>query len=40
MLAQRAKEALIDWQFDIASIDRNKRITFCYNNIQQYFKRV
>jgi hypothetical protein len=40
MLAQRAKEALIDWQFDITSIDRNRRITFCYNNIQQYFKRV
>ncbi|QEP43364.1 hypothetical protein D5085_09660 [Ectothiorhodospiraceae bacterium BW-2] len=40
MLAQRAKEALIDWQFDVGSIDRKKHITFCYNSIQRYFKRV
>lgn len=40
MLAQRAKEALIDWQFDVSSMDRKSRITFCYNNIQQYFQRV
>jgi hypothetical protein len=40
MLAQRAREALIDWQFDVGSIDRKKRIAFCYHNIQRYFQRV
>ena len=40
MLAQRAKEALIEWQFDVASIERKNRITFCYKSIQQYFQRV
>ncbi len=40
MLAQRAKEALIDWQFGVSSMDRKSRVTFCYNNIQKYFQRV
>ena len=40
MLAQRAREALIDWRFDLSSVDRKSRITFCHNNIQKYFQRV
>lgn len=40
MLAQRAKEALIDWRFDLNLIERKSRITFCHSKIQQYFNRV
>lgn len=40
LLAQRAKEALIDWQFDVDTIERKKRIAFCYTQIQKYFHRV
>ena len=40
MLAQRAKEALIDWQFNLDSIERKNRITFCNTQIQKYFHRV
>ena len=39
ILAQRAREALIDWQFNLSAIERKNRITYCYSNIQQYFKR-
>lgn len=39
LLAQRAKEALIDWQFNLNSIKRTERIKFCYAQIQHYFTR-
>jgi hypothetical protein len=39
LLAQRAKEALIDWQFNLTAIRRTERIKFCYTHIQKYFTR-
>ncbi len=40
MLASRAKESLIDWQFRWESIDRKERINWCFLHIQKYFQRV
>lgn len=40
MLACRAKESLIDWQFRLDSIDRKERINWCFLHIQKYFQRV
>lgn len=39
-LAIRAKEALINWQFSLDSIDRKERISWCFKHIQKYFQRV
>jgi hypothetical protein len=38
--AFRAKEALIDWQFNLESIDRKDRIAWCSRHIQKYFRKV
>ncbi len=38
--AVRAKEALIDWQFDLSKTDRKERISWCYEHIQKYFSRI
>ncbi|MGO9018041.1 MAG: hypothetical protein ACLQBD_26090 [Syntrophobacteraceae bacterium] len=38
-LAKRAKEALIDWQFSLDSVDRNERITWVFRYIQRYFSK-
>ncbi len=35
-----AKEALIDWQFNLERIDRNDRIDWCYKHVQKYFTPV
>jgi hypothetical protein len=39
MLAQRAREGLIDWQFCLDSIERKNRIAFCFTQIQKYFHK-
>jgi len=37
--ARRRKEALIDWQFDISSIERKKIITWAKKQVNKYFSR-
>ena len=37
--ATRAREALIDWQFDFRRVLRKDRITRCGTQIQPYFTR-
>lgn len=37
--AERAREAIIGWRFNIDRIDRKDRISWCYANIQRYFRR-
>ncbi len=39
-LALRAREALIDWQFDLNSVEKKDYIHWCANHIQKYFYRV
>ncbi len=39
-LAARAKEALIDWQFDLTRINKKARITWCAQHIQSYFQKI
>lgn len=36
----RAKEALIDWQFNLERVDRKERVNWCSGHIQKYFHRV
>ncbi len=36
---KNAREALIDWQFSLDSIDRKERITYCFKQVQQYFSK-
>jgi hypothetical protein len=38
-LAMRAKEALINWQFPLDTIERKERIGWCFRQIQKYFIR-
>ena len=38
-LATRAREALIDWQFELSGIAKKDKITWCYNHIQKYFDK-
>lgn len=40
MLAKRAKEALVEWEFDLSSIERKDHISFCHKQIQKYFSKV
>ncbi len=40
MLANRAKEALIEWEFILDTVKKKDRIKWCYNHIQKYFQRV
>jgi hypothetical protein len=37
--AQRRKEGLIDWRFNIDSIGRKDYVSFGYNAVQKYFAR-
>ncbi len=39
-LALRAKEAVIDWRFNLETVPRKDRITWCFNNVQKYFHKV
>ncbi len=39
-LALRAREALIDWQFDLSAVERKDYITWCDSHIQRYFYRM
>ena len=39
-LATRAAEALIDWRFTVGGIARKDRVSWCYTQIQRYFRRV
>ena len=36
----RAKEALVDWNFNLKSVDRKDHISVCYSLIQKYFSKV
>ncbi len=37
--AQRRKEGLIDWRFDLNGIERKEYVSFGYNAVQKYFAR-
>lgn len=39
-LATRAKEALIQWNFDLEAVKKKDRIGWCQRNIQRYFKKI
>jgi len=38
--AQRRKEGLIDWRFNLDGIERKDYVSFAYSSIQKYFSRV
>lgn len=40
MLASRAKEALVEWEFILNKVKKKDRINWCYYHIQKYFRRV
>lgn len=39
-LATRAKEALIQWKFELGTVKKKDRIGWCQRNIQKYFKKI
>lgn len=38
--AERAREAVVIWQFHLDGVERKDRISWCATHIQQYFQRV
>jgi hypothetical protein len=38
--ADRCKEGLVAWQFDISAVERKDLISWAYHKVQQYFRRV
>jgi hypothetical protein len=40
LLATRAKEALVQWEFSLDKVKRKDRIVWCQRYIQKYFQKV